>query len=203
MAKAKIIHFYILCILICSSAISQSNVTPSKEGVSTSNARDKQLASPREQRDCLRELYLSQVGVREVGDNNRGPEVKTYLNSVGLDEGYPWCAAFVSWCHQQVEIEAPISAWVPSFALRDKMVYKQGKILKRLPKYGDVLMIWFKRLGRPAHIGFVDQWGDKWVISVEGNTNEDGSREGDGIYRKRRLKRQIWAVSNFINDESE
>ncbi len=195
MAKAQIIYLYILCILICSSAISQSTLSL--------NEADELFISSGEQRDCLRELYLSQVGVREQGGNNRGPEVKAYLKSVGLGENYPWCAAFVSWCFLQVEIKAPISAWVPSFALSDKMIYKQGKVLKRLPKYGDVLLIWFKNLKRPAHIGFIDEWGEKWIISVEGNTNENGSREGDGVYRKRRLKKQIWAVTNFINDESK
>ncbi len=199
MAKAKIIHLYILCFLICSSAISQSNLADN----AAANGRHKHLASSGEQRDCLRELYLSQVGVREVGGNNRGPEVKAYLKSVGLGENYPWCAAFVSWCFLQVEIEAPISAWVPSFALSDKMIYKQGKVLKRIPKFGDVLLIWFKNLKRPAHIGFIDQWSEKWIITVEGNTNKNGSREGDGVYRKRRLKKQIWAVTNFINDESK
>lgn len=195
MAKTKIIYLHLLCILICSSAISQSPLT--------GNASDEYLATSGEKRQCLREIYLSQVGVREQGGNNRGPEVKMYLNSVGLNEGYPYCAAFVSWCFQQVEIEAPKSAWVPSYALRDKMVYKQGKVIQRLPKYGDVLLIWFKKLNRPAHIGFIDQWGEQWIISVEGNTNNNGSREGDGVYRKRRLKKQIWAVTNFINDEPE
>jgi len=192
MAKTKIIYFHLLCILVCSSAISQSPINL--------NEADNYDALY-EKRDCLRELYLSQVGVREYGGENRGPEVKKYLNAVGLDEGYPWCAAFVSWCFQQVEIKAPVSAWVPSFALRDKMVYKQGKVLKRLPKYGDVLLIWYKKLKRPAHIGFIDHWGETWIMSVEGNTNKDGSREGNGVYRKRRLKRQIWAVTNFIDDE--
>ena len=104
MAKAKIIYLHILCFLICCSAISQNNL-----GLNEAN---RHLASPGEQRDCLRELYLSQVGVREQGGNNHGSEVKMYLNSVGLGESYPWCAAFVSWCFLQVEIEAPMSAWV-------------------------------------------------------------------------------------------
>ena len=85
MAKAKISYLHILCVLICSSAISQSPLA--------GNASDKLLASPGEKRDCLRELYLSQVGVREQGGNNRDPHVKTYLNAVGLGESYPWCAA--------------------------------------------------------------------------------------------------------------
>ena len=186
MAKIKAFYFYFLCILICSSATSQNAVT--SENIS-------------QQRDCLRELYLSQVGVRESGGANRGPHVKAYLDAVGLPEGYSWCAAFVSWCFQQVNVPIPKSAWVPSYAIARRFVYKQGRVLKRPPKYGDVMLIWYTSLQRPAHIGFIDHWGERWVISVEGNTNQDGSREGDGVYRKRRLKKQVWAVANFIDDD--
>ncbi|WP_271729094.1 CHAP domain-containing protein [Aquimarina algiphila] len=116
-----------------------------------------------------------------------------------LGAGYSWCAAFVSWCYQNIGVEAPKSAWVPSYALKSKRIYQRGKFQHRRPQMGDVFILWSRKLKRPAHIGFVDQWGDKFIITVEGNTNEDGSREGDGVYRKRRLKKQIWAVSDFIS----
>ena len=37
----------------------------------------------------------------EPRNSNRGPDVETYLRSVGLGPGYAWCAAFVYWCAQQ------------------------------------------------------------------------------------------------------
>lgn len=80
------------------------------------------------------------------------------------------------------------------------MVYKRGEYVKKIPETGDVFLIWFPKLGRPAHIGFVERWGNRTVITVEGNTNDNGSREGDGVYRKRRLQKQVWAVCDFINN---
>ncbi|MCG8323756.1 MAG: CHAP domain-containing protein [Cytophagales bacterium] len=106
---------------------------------------------------------------------------------------------FVSWCFQQAGVKAPKSAWVPSYAVKQNVIYQRGEFIMQLPRSGDVFMIWYSRVKRPAHIGFVERWEDKWVIPVEGNTNDDGSREGDGVYRKRRLQRQVWAVSNFID----
>jgi len=50
-----------------------------------------------------------------------------------------------------------------------------------------------------AHVGFVDQWQSKYVITVEGNTNEAGSREGDGVYRKRRPIKSIYIVANYTD----
>jgi hypothetical protein len=105
----------------------------------------------------------------------------------------------VSWCYQQVDVEHPKSAWVPSYARKQNLIYQRGQVIKQIPQTGDVFLIWYERLKRPAHIGFVDQWQATWVITVEGNTNDDGSREGDGVYRKRRVQRQILAVGNFID----
>ncbi|UZO82639.1 CHAP domain-containing protein [Aquimarina sp. ERC-38] len=121
-----------------------------------------------------------------------------YLASVELGPGYAWCASFVSWCYQNAGVTAPRSAWVPSYALKSKRIYHRGKFELKRPQNGDAFMIWYRSKNRPAHIGFVDDWGEDWVITVEGNTNDKGSREGDGVYRKRRLKKQIWAVSDFI-----
>ncbi|WP_062056089.1 CHAP domain-containing protein [Aquimarina longa] len=188
MAKIKIIHLHLFCIFICSSLFGQDTIT--LDGLTTV-----------EKRACLKELYDSQIGVRETGAN-MGIHVAKYLKSVGLKEGYAWCAGFVSWCYQNAGIQTPKSAWVPSYAIKGKRIYHRGKYEFKIPQKGDVFMIWSTQLNRPAHIGFIDQWKDQWVITVEGNTNNNGSREGDGVYRKRRLKKQIWAVSDFISTTS-
>ncbi|WP_299219786.1 CHAP domain-containing protein [uncultured Aquimarina sp.] len=189
MAKTKIIHFYILCFLVCGGLIGQDSVSL------TTKENDEQHI-----RECVKELYDSQVGVREVGGVNRGSHVEMYLESVNLAPGYAWCAAFVSWVYQNVGIQNPLSGWVPSYALQRKRIYQKGKFEVKEPQIGDVFMVWYHTLKRPAHIGFIDQWGSTWVITVEGNTNDNGSREGDGVYRKRRLKKQIWVVSDFIGN---
>ncbi len=67
-----------------------------------------------------------------------------------------------------------------------------------LPQPGDVFGLFFPEKARIAHVGFVDQWDGTWMISVEGNTNVSGSREGDGVYRKRRLVRTVWKVARYV-----
>ncbi len=69
------------------------------------------------------------------------------------------------------------------------------------PSRGDVFGIYFPEKGRIAHVGFVDDWGDKYVVTVEGNTNEAGSREGDGVYRKRRLISSLCKVARYCPDK--
>lgn len=90
------------------------------------------------------------------------------------------------------------TASIPSSARSDGQNRGEGE-----PQQGDVFGLYFTKLGRIGHVGFVDQWGgprgDDWVYTVEGNTNGEGSREGDGVHARRRLKRHIHIVANWID----
>lgn len=68
----------------------------------------------------------------------------------------------------------------------------------RQPNIGDVFGIYFPDKKRIAHVGFIDHWDGTWLITVEGNTNSSGSREGDGVYRKRRPVQSIYQVARYI-----
>lgn len=63
---------------------------------------------------------------------------------------------------------------------------------------GDVFGLYFPEKARIAHVGFIDQWDGTWLTTVEGNTNDSGSREGDGVYRKKRLVRTVYKVARYI-----
>lgn len=120
-----------------------------------------------------------------------------YLASAGLSKGNPWCAAFVTWTFKTAGVKAVVSGYSPAWFPTGKTIYTNGK--GQTPARADVFGLWFASKGRIAHVGFIDSWGQgSYVITVEGNTNEGGSREGDGVYRKRRLKKQIYKVSRWL-----
>lgn len=148
----------------------------------------------------VKEIYSQEVGVREATGNNDGERVEEYLRVVGLGKGYAWCAAFVSWVFIQAEVPAPITAWSPSWFPASNTIYTRGSTTNKMPSTGDVFGLYYSNLKRIAHVGFVDEWqsNTSHVITVEGNTNDASSREGDGVYRKRRLKSQIYKVSRFL-----
>ena len=54
-------------------------------------------------KDVLK-IARAEVGVAEVGGNNRGRRVEEYLAAVGLGPGNPWCAAYVAWVMRQAEV---------------------------------------------------------------------------------------------------
>lgn len=145
----------------------------------------------------------TQIGTHELTGQNDGARVESYLRSVNLHRGDPWCAAFVAWNFQQCNVPTPISGYCPNWFPTDHVIYKPSSGINGTPEPGDVFGIYFSSKGRIAHEGFVLQWTDKYCITIEGNTapdpvNADQDRDGDGVYKKKRLKRQIYAVSNWI-----
>jgi len=177
-------------------------------------------------RQKVKAIYDSQIGVREATGRNDGPQVEQYLCYTGLGKGNAWCAAFVCWVLGQANVENPKTAWAASLFPNDKVIWKQGMVAKSykaqsekrsvrtcLPdrqatrnsqhttKKACVFGLYFRSLKRIAHCGFIDQWGEKEAITVEGNTNDSGSREGDGVYRKRRPIKSLYAVADWIGKE--
>ena len=160
-------------------------------------------------RQKVQQIYTSQIGIREQ-EINSGPQVQQYLSYVNLPKGNPWCAAFVCWVYGQANVPNPKSGWSPDLFKPDRIIWERAESSKykiesserttnnRLPGIGDVFGIYFPDKKRIAHVGFVDQWDGAWLITVEGNTNVSGSREGDGVYRKRRPVQSIFQVARYI-----
>ncbi len=156
-------------------------------------------------------IALGEVGVEEVGGNNRGPRVKEYLASVGLPEGSPWCAAYVHWCYRQCGVVLePARSYAMALKFHEKphriwerkgWTYEPGDF-KRISMDGDHFALWYERLGRIGHTGMIRGEDEKWVLTVEGNTNAEGSREGGGVYFRKRLKRTLYCISRHPHGQT-
>lgn len=177
-----------------------------KEGIIGENGEglaDRVLGS----RQRIQQIFRAEIGVRERTGKNDGKRVGEYLKITGLDEGYAWCAAFVSWVFLEAGFREPRTPWSPVLFPEKRVIWerslelaKDNKRDKKEPQPGDVFGIYFNTLKRIAHVGFVDEWGDKYLVTVEGNTNESDSNEGDGVYRKRRLISTIYQVADWISE---
>lgn len=124
-------------------------------------------------------VTTSQVGFRE-GPGNANP----YGHWYGLPN-VPWCAEFMSWaarfsgCSKAI----PKHAYTPSGA---KWFKKHGQ-WGQTPRVGALAYYRNASLGRIAHVELVVKVnGDGSWVSCGGNTNNTGSREGNGVYLQRR-----------------
>jgi hypothetical protein len=170
------------------------------------------LPSPESpQRTRVQRIYTAELGIKEKTGHNDGPRVEEYLRQVGLKRGDPWCAAFVCWVFDRACVANPHTGWAASLFPKEKVIWQRKAVVQTggklrnlhpppLPRRGDVFGIWFPEKGRIAHAGFVDRWEESWVITVEGNTNEAGSREGDGVWRKRRMVGSVWKVADWVGN---
>jgi len=141
-------------------------------------------------RNTLIAIARSQIGVRELTGNNDGERVEAYLKVTNLPKGNPWCAAFVSWVYFSAGCKQPRTAWSPALFPLVRQT--------RSPLPADVLGIYSLKFKRIAHCGLVERRQNNWIISIEGNTNADGSREGDGVYRKWRHIRTIAKFADWV-----
>jgi len=166
----------------------------------------------KEKRECIYQAAISQLGVREkpIGSNG-GKEVESYLACVGLPKGYAWCAAFTTWCYKQCKPLPkyfPVSAWAPAYAAINKVIYSRGNYVKRNgilqePQRSDLYFVFDMYARRIEHIGLIEDWnpatyGKDYIITIEGNTNDNYSYEGIGVFRKVRSKRMVYQVANWF-----
>ena len=145
------------------------------------------------QRVLVVEQARKAIGIREATGQNDGPVVDEILASVGLEgTKAPWCAAFIVWVGDKTFSKIlnpyPRSGWSPNFLVKPTWDRERGG---RPLEPADVFGIWFNSMGRVAHVGLVEKNEGDWLVTIEGNTNGGGSRDGDGVYRRRRLSKNV------------
>ena len=140
-------------------------------------------------KDKALRIALGEIGVEEhPKGSNSGPRVNEYLKSIGLDGGYPWCMAFVYFCFNEAAKELEIKN--PLVKTGGVMAhYRKASNRSKDPEAGDIfIMDYGKGMG---HTGIVEWVGHEEIHTIEGNTNDEGSREGYEVCRRVRPKSKI------------
>lgn len=156
---------------------------------------------------ALLRVAASQIGYREGRDpngnwnniNKFGAWYAEQINNRAFN-GVAWCDEFVSWCAAQSgngDI-IPLSAYVPG-----RLAWARSKGLSGHypPAPGDIGIVNEPVYGgngrvvdRYIHVFIVEKYlGGGRVQTIEGNTNDNGSAQGNGVYR---LIRQDSETSN-------
>lgn len=134
-----------------------------------------------------------EVGYREGRSGGHWNNDQKYSDQVpGLEwsDKQAWCATFVSW----VAMKAGAAELFPRTASCDTAGswFKARKRWSEYPAIGAQVFY-----GTPAdlnHTGLVIAFDADTITTIEGNTNDTGSREGDGVYRKVRRRRDANVV---------
>lgn len=137
------------------------------------------------------------VFVREKGGPNKGPEVEMFQKAVdGVASGEPWCMCFVQYVLKKIEKLYNISFRILSSEHCMTVWNKTPKELRLAQpvagclgicqhySYNKEKKVW--EATTSGHVFFVKKVNGDHVYTLEGNTNDGGSREGDGVYERLR-----------------
>lgn len=162
-------------------------------------AQTNSAATPSPQ-GLLADIAARYIGVKETGNNKAGDNktLQAIFKSDSLmvnggTDGYPWCAAFVSFCVQKLlnyspffstiipPREASVSRFLNIWAKNNNCLIFPVNSALFTPQKGDIVVFTF------SHIGVVESVNGRIITTIEGNTNDAGSREGSVVARKVRL----------------
>jgi hypothetical protein len=125
------------------------------------------------------------IGVREV-TRNSGPEIDGWLRRVGQKPGAPWCAAF-AWCILDDAIKAlGCTNHLPPSASVHKLFERAHQHRAWCDEPGPGYVFGIDHGRGLGHCGIVLDVDETHLATIEGNTNEAGSREGNAVVVKSR-----------------
>ena len=144
----------------------------------------------------------TQIGIMESPlGSNRGPEVDEYVRAAGLSPSgkFAWCVAFTHFCYLKaaasvgkanphIKTASVLAHWNKA---KDKpniirVTTSQALANPALIKPGSLFIIDLG--GGLGHSGIVTATANGFLDTIEGNTNDNGSRNGIGVFKRNSRK---------------
>lgn len=161
------------------------------------------------------DLAVQSIGiVEEEGKDNHGSMIKKYLDSVDLNEGHPWCAAFLKYMFIKsagfleedlsdgfLDLDGYTPNW-KNYAEKHKIWISVDEAKKDHTKIkkGFPVCFYSAEKKRIYHIGIVISANETGVVTVEGNTSGGPGVDanGGGVFQKRRSWTNLGSQGGFI-----
>lgn len=155
-------------------------------------------------------LAQAEIGVSEVDGTNCGERVNEYKSATWLDseKGWPWCAGFICWLvreaikNSSVDFKRPQTAGAWDFEnwARDQDgkgvdLYKPVTSGNRpYVRAGDIVVFQFSHIG----LAISEENRGGYIQTIEGNTNDAGSREGGSVLEKTRNIANVRSIIRIL-----
>lgn len=144
------------------------------------------------------EIAMTQTGQEEKPrGSNWGEPVKSYLASVGIPFPASWCMAFMYWCFKQAAKELGITTpLIKTGGVLNAWQKAPPSVKVTDPQPGDIFI---QDHGHGlGHTGIVERVEGDILHTIEGNTNDTGSREGYEVCGKTRKKESIIGYLRYV-----
>ena len=148
-------------------------------------------------------IALAEVGYHEGRSGGHWNNREKYARAIKLDNGTrplewvvasreAWCAVFNCWVLWKVGALDLLPGGPTASVAHMMDAAKQVNQWSEYPAIGALIVY-----GNGEHTGFVVDYDDTTVTTVEGNTNLNGSPEGDGVYKKVHHRTDPW-VTGYV-----
>jgi hypothetical protein len=136
----------------------------------------------------------TQLGYHEGESAGHWNNIQKYAPVLGFANGQAWCDTFANFIFWLVGATVPPGA-KSAGCLASVAAYKKAGRWTLYPVVGAQV---FYGTGGGEHTGIVIGYDDTNVTAIEGNTNTNGSAEGDGVYQKVRARRSPYVYGYGI-----
>ena len=141
-----------------------------------------------------RALLLAEA-VRRLGvsesppGSNRSARIDYWNTEAQAPLGSPWCLSFV----RQMTVEAvgrSRTPWPVTASVQALVTWAEARgcftadVTQARP--GDLIVWWYPSLNRHGHVAVLERIEDGRTVTIDGNSNAGGSREGFAVVRKAR-----------------
>lgn len=131
----------------------------------------------------------AQVGYHEGKDSNGNwNNQEKYVNDPGMQDlqwaqGQPWCAVFTS----DAAIHAGLQSFYPHTASVPAAIdwFRKNGTIEQYPAVGAWMFV------NEEHVGVCVGFDSTYENSIEGNSNTNGSPQGDGVYNLNRVRKDV------------
>lgn len=131
----------------------------------------------------LIKIAKAEIGTKESPPNSNNVKYNTWLYGKTVSgSGYPWCAAFVSWCFKNTGL-CPKTASCLNML---EHFERKGQIVKT-PQMGDIVFFKYSTNNRRTnHVGIVVSVSGRIINTIEGNTSVTSQDNGGCVMQRNR-----------------
>lgn len=143
-------------------------------------------------------------GLKELTGNNDGPVIEAILKLCGINIPAPWCACYLNQGLVDIGLSGPPKpAWSPNWFIYPNRITwtRSGSDINETFEEGWIGGIWFRNINRIGHVACIlEDFGDGYVLTIEGNANSAGGREGNRVSLLVRHKSEFYIMADWLKD---
>lgn len=151
-------------------------------------------------------LAKSQIGTKENPANSNNIKYNTeYYGKQVSGSSYSWCCVFIWWLFKQCDLSEYFYDNKKCASCTDLMNYykRNGKIITKDYKPGDIIFFQFDKDSYADHMGIVESSTSSTVTCIEGNTSSTSEDDGGCVMRRTRKLSLVMCGARIFEEQKE